>query len=261
MIMYRACFGLIGYPLSHSFSKTYYINKFEQEGIKDMGYELYPLSSIQVFSQLIQQHSNLMGVNVTIPYKVAVLPFIDELSPEAKAIGAVNCIRIHRSTDGQTFLSGYNTDVYGFSESLKPLLKPEHTQALVLGNGGAARAVCYALEQLGIDFMVACRQFREEFSNQIHFEELNNDLLAQYKLIINTTPLGTFPKVEEAPAIPYEALTSAHLLYDLIYNPEETAFLKAGRERGATIKNGYEMLVFQAEKNWDIWMADEADKK
>lgn len=261
MIMYRASFGLIGYPLSHSFSKSYYTNKFEEEGIKDIGYELYPLSTIQEFPLLIKQHPKLMGVNVTIPYKVDVLSFINDLSPEAAAIGAVNCIRIHRSSDGNTFLTGYNTDVYGFSESLKPLLKPEHTHAIVLGNGGAARAVCYALEQLGISFLVACRQFRAEFSNQIYFEELKSDLLKKYKMVINTTPLGTFPKVEEAPTIPYEALTSKHLLYDLIYNPEETAFLKEGRERGAAIKNGYEMLVLQAEKNWDIWMEEKAINK
>lgn len=241
--------GLIGYPLGHSFSKTYYLNKFEKENILDIDYDLYPMENISSFSSLYKSDENYAGFNVTIPHKQHVIPFLDELSEEAKEIQAVNCITIRRNGK-HIFLKGYNTDAYGFQHSLQPLLKPQHTQALVLGNGGAAKAVCYVLKKLGIIYKIVSRT---KDNGDITYEELDQSIIEQYKLIINCSPLGTFPNVDACPAIPYEYLTSDHLLYDLIYNPEETTFLRKGRAQGATIKSGYEMLVLQAEQNWRIW--------
>lgn len=243
--------GLIGFPLSHSFSKKYYLEKFIQEGIQDIDYDLYPLPSIEDFKDLYTNDINLYGVNVTIPYKQEVIPFLNELSEEAKEMSAVNCIQIKRM-EGQSapYLKGFNTDAYGFTESLKPLLKSHHKKALILGNGGATKAVVYSLQQLGIEFRIVSRKADQ---HQYAYDQLTEDIIKQYPLIINCSPVGTYPNVDECPNIPYEGITQEHLLYDLIYNPEETMFLAKGKAQGAAIKNGFEMLILQAEKNWEIW--------
>ena len=257
-------YGLIGYPLGHSFSQKYFTDKFEKEGIEDCEYVSFPLQNIKELSKLLKNNPELCGLNVTIPHKIGVHYFLDKISPTAKIIDAVNCIKITYPNslsglfDGelitthanQPFLEGHNTDAFGFQESLKPLLKKHHKKALILGNGGATRAVKYVLKKLDIDFTIVSRQHHHEM---IAYSEVTKKLLSEYHLIINTTPLGTFPDVESCPLIPYQYLTSKHLLYDLIYNPEETTFLRKGKEQGATIKNGYEMLVLQAEKSWEIW--------
>lgn len=242
-------FGLIGYPLTHSFSKKYYDAKFEREQITDVDYQLYPIKAIETFPELLITNPSLMGINVTIPYKIAVMDYLDYLSPEAEAIAAVNCIRIDRSS-GKPVLTGYNTDIFGFMTSLKPLIRPWHTAALILGNGGAAKAVTYGLTQLGIDCAIVSRS---PTSGQYSYDQLGKPLLDRYLVVINTTPLGTYPKVEDLPDIPYKHLGKKHLLYDLVYNPTTTAFLKQGIDQGTAVKNGLEMLELQAERNWEIW--------
>lgn len=241
--------GLIGFPLGHSFSKKYYLEKFEKENIENIDYDLYPIENIADFPKLYQEDECFKGFNVTIPHKQAVMTFLDELSEEAEAINAVNCITIERK-NGTTILKGYNTDAFGFQNSLEPLLRPHHTKALVFGNGGAAKAVCYVLNKLDISYKIVSRSLN---NGDITYDMLDEQLIKEHTLLINCSPLGTFPKIEECPAIPYEFVTDKHLLYDLIYNPEETTFLRKGKERGASTKNGYEMLVLQAEKNWEIW--------
>lgn len=243
-------FGLIGFPLSHSFSKKYYLDKFQRESIAGVEYELYPLEQVGELPELIDSQPNLLGINVTIPHKISVMHYVDRLSDEARVIDAVNCIKIDRSTGGKPILTGYNTDVYGFEQSLKPLLKAHHIQALVLGNGGAAKAVFYALRQLGIGYTVVSRQPKAQ---QIGYGDLSEAVMNSHTIIINTTPLGTYPAVSEFPDIPYGMISEQHLLYDLVYNPETTEFLRKGQKLGATIKNGMEMLVLQAERNWEIW--------
>ncbi|MBV8253868.1 MAG: shikimate dehydrogenase [Chitinophaga sp.] len=238
-------YGLIGYPLSHSFSKGYFAEKFNKEQITGCQYENFPIPEIAAFPALLQQQPDLVGLNVTIPYKEVVIPFLDELSDAVKHIGAVNCIRFE---EGRKI--GYNTDVIGFTNSLKPLLQPHHTRALVLGTGGAAKAVMYALQQLNISFTLVSRKAGP---NAVAYDALTQEDMAANTLIINTTPLGMYPNVDDMPPIPYQYLDSRHLLYDLVYNPPETKFLLAGKERGATIKNGHEMLILQAEAAWEIW--------
>ncbi|MFB2119180.1 shikimate dehydrogenase [Parapedobacter sp. 2B3] len=246
-------FGLIGFPLTHSFSKKYYDAKIEREQIPGVGYELYPIPAITDFPGLVGKDTRLMGINVTIPYKIAVMGYLDRLSPEAEAIAAVNCIRIDRENGGKPVLTGYNTDVYGFAESLRPLLKPHHEAALILGNGGAAKAVSFALGQLGIAHTVVSRSAK---SGQLAYTQLDEGVIGIHPLIINTTPLGTYPNVAGHPGIPYHLLDDRHLLYDLVYNPAETEFLKRGKARGTATKNGLEMLELQAERNWEIWNAE-----
>jgi shikimate dehydrogenase len=241
-------FGLIGYPLSHSFSKKYFSEKFLKQGITDCHYELFPLERIEEFEILTSSFPNLCGLNVTIPYKQQVLSFLNELDPGAAAVGAVNTIKI---TEGH--LKGYNTDVYGFAGSLKAFLhehQAEPTKALVLGTGGAAKAVLYALDQMEIESKVVSR---EPGDGQLSYLELNKQTLEEYHLIINTTPLGMTPKEETAPAIPYQSLTNQHFLYDLVYNPATTMFMQLGSAHGAKVKNGLDMLYLQAEKAWAIW--------
>lgn len=245
--------GLIGYPLGHSFSKTYYLSKFDKEKIQNIDYDLYPIATIEEFKRLYQHNYDFRGVNVTIPYKVSILPYLDELSEEARAIGAVNCVTIDRSNSSTPLLKGYNTDAYGFEHSLRPLLKSFHKKALVLGNGGAAKAVVYTLQKLGIPFLLVSRT---RTNGDITYEELTKDIIHDHQVIINCSPVGTFPNINECPAIPYDAIGEQHILYDLIYNPEETLFLKKGKDAGAVIKNGYEMLVLQAEENWSIWKSN-----
>ncbi|HTM97393.1 MAG TPA: shikimate dehydrogenase [Pedobacter sp.] len=244
-------FGLIGYPLSHSFSKKFFTEKFKNEQIAACEYELFPIQNANTVSTLLQENPSLCGLNVTIPHKLAVLPLLDEVDSAAAEIGAVNCISIKRS-NGTVFLKGFNTDAYGFAESLKPLLEEQHQKALIFGDGGAAKAVKYVLNQLGIPFLVVVRKPTE---HAILYEAITADLLKEYKLLINTTPLGMSPNLESYPPIPYEALSKQHLAYDLVYNPEETVFLTKAKEQGAKIKNGLEMLYLQAERSWYIWNA------
>jgi len=241
--------GLIGFPLGHSFSKKYYLEKFQQEDINDVDYDLYPIEHISDFVP-IYSDKDFYGVNVTIPYKIEVMRYLDELSEEAKSIQAVNCVRIMHSDDGSVYLKGYNTDAYGFETSLKPLLTPKDQKALVLGNGGAAKAVIYALNQLNIAYKLVSRTKQ---ADHYTYEELDASILSEHTVIINCSPVGTYPNITACPKLPYEYINENHLCYDLIYNPEETAFLRKGREQGARTKNGYEMLLLQAEKNWEIW--------
>lgn len=242
-------FGLIGYPLSHSFSKRYFTEKFEREHIEGCVYELYPIENIGLFPELLQESLSLRGMNVTIPYKLEVMPHLNELDDAAREIGAVNCVDIRREGDN-TVLKGYNTDAYGFSESLKPFLKPHHQQALVFGDGGAAKAVKYVLSALEIPFKVVTRKPGED---TITYAEVDATLLDSHHVLINTTPLGMSPDLESCPEIPYEAITEKHLAYDLVYNPEMTKFLSLAAQQGAAVKNGLEMLHLQAERSWQIW--------
>lgn len=238
-------FGLIGRPLSHSFSQRFFTRKFEQAGIADCRYQNYELRGIEELTGLLDTVPTLEGLNVTIPYKEQVLSFLDEMDPVVQAIGACNCIKI---SGGR--LIGFNTDATGFTRALQPFLKPWQTKALVLGNGGASKAVQYALAAQGITFKVVSRRADD---GQISYETLNDEWMEDHTLIINTTPLGTFPDVASAPPIPYGAIGDRHLLFDLVYNPEVTTFLRRGAERGAQTSNGYQMLVEQAEESWAIW--------
>lgn len=242
-------FGLIGYPLSHSFSKKFFTQKFESEGIQGCEYELYPIEDIDSLTQLLLDNPDLEGLNVTIPYKLEVLPFLDEIDAAAQAIGAVNCIKIS-GKGPNSILKGYNTDAYGFEESLKPLLEAGHNKALVLGDGGAAKAVKYVLNKLDIPYIIITRRATD---NSILYEEITEDILSNHTIIINTTPLGMSPNVISSPDLPYHYLTAGHLVYDLVYNPEETALLNKAKVQEAKIKNGLEMLYLQAERSWYLW--------
>src|SRR6185503_304896 len=263
-------YGLIGYPLSHSFSKKYFADKFEQEHITDSEYHLYPIEHITELPALLKKHPGLCGLNVTIPYKQSVVKYMDWIEEDAKKIGAVNCIRIINESpveacfDGEVGivghdfrLEGFNTDLYGFEMSLRPLLKDRHDTALVLGDGGAAQAVKCALENVGIAYKVVTRK---AVNDNVLFKDLKPQDIKKNLLIINTTPRGMTPHIDEYPPIPYEAITDDHLLYDLIYNPEKTIFLQKGEEKGAMIKNGHEMLILQAEKSWEIWTANDTHR-
>jgi len=239
-----ALYGLIGFPLTHSFSPAYFKKKFAEQNI-DAVYEAFPLTGINEFPALLNTLPALRGLNVTLPYKEAVIPLLDDLDSSAREIGAVNCIAIR---NGNT--KGYNTDATGFEHSLNPLLEPQHTQALILGTGGSSKAVAYALLMLGIPYTLVSRSYKP---GCIAYDDLTIEIIADHKLIINTTPLGLYPAIDAAPPIPYEGIGTQHLLYDLIYNPEETKFLTIGKALGASIKNGFEMLQLQAEAAWDIW--------
>lgn len=242
-------FGLIGYPLSHSFSKKYFSEKFETEGILNASYELFELPKIEDFQQLIKQQPNLHGLNVTIPYKQAVIPYLDELDTSAKRVGAVNVIRFQ---EGKRI--GYNSDYYGFKQSLQNWLPKDNKNlnALVLGTGGASKAVAAALTDLEIPFYLISRKAA---GSSLSYEQLQESpaILQQPRLIVNTTPLGMAPNTDAAPPIVYDQLNSEYFLYDLVYNPTETRFMQLGKEKGATVKNGLEMLHLQAEKAWEIW--------
>lgn len=249
-------YGLIGFPLGHSFSAKFFAEKFAKEGL-DARYDNYEMASVEGLRELIAADSELCGLNVTIPHKQAVLPLLDELSPEARAIGAVNVIRVLRdSADGALGVSdglrliGCNSDVIGFTDSLRPLLKPHHQRALVLGTGGASRAVVAGLRSLGIEPIYVSRRPVE---GGLTYAQLTPDVLAAHTVVVNCSPVGMYPKTDEAPAIPYELLTPRHLLYDLVYNPLDTRFMQLGRERGAVVKNGLEMLHLQALAAWRMW--------
>lgn len=241
-------FGLIGKTLSHSFSKNYFTEKFKKENIKNCAYDLYELAHVSELKHLIKNNKNLRGLNVTIPYKNDVIPLLDELDSRAKKIGAVNVIKITKEKK----LIGYNSDYYGFKNSLKKWLGNKSIKALVLGTGGASKAVVVALEDLEISFLQISRTASK---TTINYKSLNSnrEIYESHQLIINTTPLGMHPKVDASPDLQYKWLTSSHYLYDLVYNPEETIFMKKGKEKGAQVKNGLEMLILQAEKSWEIW--------
>lgn len=238
--------GLIGYPLSHSFSKKYFSEKFEKEHITGYSYEAFALKEITELDELLAKEKELLGLSVTIPHKESVIKYLDELDPVAEEIGAVNCIKI---TNGKRM--GYNTDAFGFRQSLRPFLDVNHNKALVFGTGGASKAVAYVLKNLGIDFWLVSRQQGGE--NTLTYNDLNEQVIASCKLLINCTPVGMSPNDEAVLPLPYEAITPEHLAYDLIYNPAETQFLKRAKAQGALISNGYNMLVFQAEEAWRIW--------
>ncbi|MBR1800027.1 MAG: shikimate dehydrogenase [Bacteroidaceae bacterium] len=284
-------FGLLGYPLGHSFSRAFFNNKFAEEGI-DAEYLNFELPNIEQLPQVLADHPALRGFNVTIPYKQAVIPYLDALSDEARAIGAVNVVKVCPNPSltppvgGRTseakylqaetrlspprgergeglYLKGYNSDIIGFMDSIRPLLQPHHRRALVLGTGGASKAICRGLEKLGLQWRyvsrtgapAACPVLGDSVAEfpPLSYSALTPALLADYTVIVNCSPLGMYPKVDTCPAIPYEALTPRHLLYDLVYNPEETLFMKRGREHGATVKNGLEMLHLQALASWNFW--------
>ena len=234
-------YGLIGYPLDHSFSASYFEEKFK--GKPDLSFQLFPIRNIGLLPSLLSDHAHLRGLAVTIPYKESVKQFLDTLHPSAIEVGAVNCISIRDK------LTGYNTDIKGFELSLKPLLKLHHKNALVFGTGGGSKAVQFVLKQLGIAFTLVSTSDPAALA----YQEINEDILNQHTILINCTPLGMIPAINSKPLIPYQYISEQHLLYDLVYNPSVTAFLEEGRKRNATIKNGYEMLVLQAEENWGIW--------
>lgn len=241
-------YGLIGHPLSHSFSEKYFNEKFEKENISDSSYELFDIANIELLSEILENTQNLKGLNVTIPYKEEVFPFLTELDETAKIIGAVNTIKI--SKENKT-LKGYNTDYYGFKKSLKPFLDINHERALIFGTGGASKTVQFVLNELNIDCLLVSRNPKND--NEISYNDVNKYVIKHHQIIINTTPIGMFPNVNQFPEFDYENLTSKHLLYDLIYNPSETEFLKKGKEQGCITLNGLQMLKLQAEKAWEIW--------
>ena len=246
------CYGLIGYPLTHSFSAKFFTEKFRNEEI-DAEYLNFEIEDILDIRRVILFNQYLRGLNITIPYKEKVIPFLHKMSPEAEEIGAVNTIKVDRIKGDMYFyeLTGYNTDYIGFKKSLLPLINPSvHKKALILGTGGASKAVAHALTSMGIDWIYVSRSKGE---GRISYNELTSDIMAERKLIVNTTPLGTYPDTENCPGIPYSMLNDDHLLYDLVYNPNTTLFLKKGMEQGAQTINGLKMLYLQAERSWEIW--------
>ena len=239
-------FGLLGKNISYSFSRGYFTEKFKKLNLNTNKYLNFDIPSIQDFP-LILKDKSIKGCNVTIPYKEEIIPFLDKLDKTAKKIGAVNTIKITKKGN----LKGYNSDVVGFENSIKPLLKKHHKRALILGTGGASKAVAFALKKNNIKYRLVSR--KPSGKKEISYEDLTENLMSKYQIIINCTPIGTSPDIHKSPNIPYQFLTDKHLLFDLIYNPEITAFLSKGKEKGAIIKNGYEMLALQAEESWRIW--------
>lgn len=240
-------YGIIGYPLTHSFSKQYFNNKIEKTGIADAVYENYPLHTIDEFPLLLKTNPELKGLSVTIPYKESVLQYINDFSDDVKKIGAANCIRIK-----ENHLTAFNTDILGFEKSFTKQLQPMHKKALVLGTGGSSKAVQYVLHKLHIDFVVVSRNGNKE-KGVIHYKEITAPVMDEYKIIINCTPVGMSPNELTYPDIPYELLTAGHYLYDLVYKPEKTLFLQKGEKQNSVTCNGFEMLILQAEENWRIW--------
>ena len=241
-------YGLIGYPLGHSFSNVYFNQKFIDEKI-DAVYEKFEIPTIDLLPEVIDSNPNLRGLNVTIPYKQKVLPFLDAISPEARAIGAVNVIKVTR--DGAKIsLKGYNSDVIGFTKSIEPMLDKTHTKALILGTGGASKAVDYGLKSLGLETIFVSRFQRP---GTIQYEDITPNVIKEYNVIVNCTPCGMYPNTEECPNLPYQAMDNHTILYDVIYNPDTTLFMKKGAEHGANTKNGLEMLLLQAFASWEFW--------
>ncbi len=248
--MHKRLFGLIGYPLGHSFSQGFFNQKFESENI-DARYVNFELPQIGKIEEVIASNPNLAGFNVTIPYKVQIMDYLDAVDPVAQAIGAVNVVKIFRQPDGSVSLKGYNSDAVGFANSIASMLVGGvHTDALVLGTGGASKAVCHALEGLGVKPQLVSRRAAPGI---ITYADITPELLSRYKVIVNCTPLGMYPHVDECPPLPYETLTSEHVCYDLLYNPDVTMFMKLAAEHGAQTKNGLEMLLLQAFEAWNIW--------
>ena len=242
-------YGLLGYPLGHSFSRNYFNQKFEAERI-DAEYLNFEIPEIKEIKNVIKENPELNGLNVTIPYKEQVIPYLDDLDEDARLIGAVNVIKFSKGLFGKVTLKGYNSDIIGFKQSIDPLLKEHHRKALILGTGGASKAVFQGLKQLGVASTFVSRKAKEYC---ITYEEITPKVMEQYTVIVNTTPLGMYPNVNACPDIPYDLLTSDHLLYDLLYNPDETLFMRKGKEKGAVVKNGLEMLLLQAFAAWEIW--------
>ena len=246
-------YGLIGHRLGYSFSRNFFTEKFANENLSEHEYVNFELDSIEEFLSIFGQGKEICGLNCTIPYKQQIMQFLDEIDAEAAQIGAVNTVKI-TYPDGHRHLKGFNTDCYGFENSLWPMLEKKHKKALILGTGGASKAIKYVLKKLQIEYMSASIE-DQLFEKEIRYDEITNDLLKECLIIIHATPIGTFPNVDKCPDIPYESITSEHVLFDLVYNPEETLFLKKGKSRGAVTKNGLEMLHLQAVRAWEIWNA------
>lgn len=242
-------YGIIGQHLTHSFSKEYFDKKIKLQG-NSATYTVFELSGISCFSDFMEKHSNLSGLNVTLPYKKSIMFFLDEIDTEAEKIGAVNVIKFYQE-NGTHKAKGFNTDVYGFEQSIKPLLHSEHQSALILGNGGASKAVQFVFDKFNIKYQLVSRH--KSNSNILLYNELTKDVVSRNLVVVNTTPLGMYPKEDGIPDFPFQFLTSHHLCYDLIYNPEKTKFLELSQSQGASIKNGLEMLHLQADKSWEIW--------
>lgn len=241
-------YGLIGYPLGHSFSKNYFNEKFENENI-DAEYINFEIPTIDALPEVLATNPELRGLNVTIPYKEKVISFLDSVSPEARAIGAINVIKVEHKGN-ETILKGYNSDVIGFTKSIAPLLKRHNKKALILGTGGASKAIDYGLKSLGLETVKVSRYERP---GTIQYSKITPEIIKEYNVIVNCTPCGMYPNIEECPELPYEAMTEKNILYDLIYNPDQTKFMKLGAKQGATVKNGLEMLLLQAFASWKFW--------
>lgn len=248
-------YGLIGYPLGHSFSRKFFTEKFQAEGT-DAEYLNFEIPEATMLLDVVRNNPELCGLNCTIPHKQAIIPMLDEMSDEARRIGAVNVIRITRKKgkNGDFHLKGFNSDIIGFMDSMRPLLKPCHKKALVLGTGGASKAICVGLDKLGIEWKYVSRRPTE---GQFTYDDLTPAIIQEYPVIVNCSPVGMYPKVDDCPTLPYEAMTSQNLLFDLVYNPLETCFMKRGAEHGATVKNGLEMLHLQALASWEFWHGKE----
>lgn len=242
-------YGIIGFPLVHSFSRSFFTEKFRAEQL-DAEYLNFEIPAITDFPQIIREHPFLRGLNVTIPYKEKAMPYLDEIDSNAQSIGAVNVVKITHDKEGKAYLKGFNADVLGFTRSIQPLLKSYHTKALILGTGGASKAIKHGLSQLGLQTTFVSRTPKE---GMLSYEQLSADVMGENTVVVNCSPVGTFPKSNECPNIPYELLNSRHLLYDLVYNPGCTLFLQKGKAQGATIKNGLKMLHLQAIASWEIW--------
>ena len=244
-------FGLIGHRLGYSFSKKFFTEKFEKEGLAEHEYVNFELDSIDEFPGIFEKNPNIAGLNCTIPYKQQIMKFMDDINREAAEVGAVNTVKVIRENESLK-LVGYNSDVYGFENSLKPMLSDKHKKALILGTGGASKAIKYILAKLGIEYVSASIE-EQLFENEIRYSQIDEKLINEYLIIINATPLGTFPNVDNCADIPYQFITPDHVMFDLVYNPEETLFMKKGKEKGALVKNGLEMLHLQAIRSWEIW--------
>mgnify|MGYP004612239603 CR=1 FL=1 len=245
-------YGLIGYPLGHSFSISYFNQKFTDENI-DASYENFEIPTIDLLPEILDSNPNLRGLNVTIPYKEKVISYLDSISPEARSIGAVNVIRVTHE-GSKTLLKGFNSDVIGFTQSIEPMLEKYHKKALILGPGGASKAINFGLKSLGLETLFVSRREKE---GTIQYKDVTADVVKEYNVIVNCTPCGMYPHTEECPALPYEAMDSRTILYDLIYNPDETLFMKKGAAQGANTKNGLEMLLLQAFASWEFWNGKE----
>lgn len=246
-------YGLIGYKLGHSFSRNFFTEKFAKENLANHEYVNFELDNIDEFPGIFDLGKDIYGLNCTIPYKQQIIPFLDEIDPEAAQIGAVNTVKIINK-NGKRILKGFNTDLYGFENSLCPMLEEKHKKALILGTGGASKAIKFLFDKMRIEYVAATTK-EDLQEKEIRYNQLTETLMNEYLIIINATPLGMFPKVDTCPDIPYPYLTADHVLYDLVYNPAETLFLKNGKMQGAKTKNGLEMLHLQALKSWEMWNA------